>query len=79
MITELGKTTRLFKVPHQEAGFKVLESPNVPSVLVELGYLSNPGDEKLMESQAWRDKAARPSSRLSTTISALGLPAGAGN
>ena len=42
----------------REASFKVLESPNVPSVLVELGYLSNPGDEKLLQSQAWRDKAA---------------------
>ena len=55
---QLGKTTRLFKVPHQEAGFKVLEAPDVPSALVELGYLSNPNDAKLMVTQAWQDKTA---------------------
>ncbi len=58
LVKELGKTTRLFKVPHQEAAFKVLEAPDVPSALVELGYLSNPNDAKLMVTQAWQDKTA---------------------
>ncbi len=58
LIKELGKTTRLFKVPHQEAAFKVLESPDVPSALVELGYLTNPNDAKLMVTDAWQDKTA---------------------
>ncbi len=58
LIKELGKTTRLFKVPHQEAAFKVLEAPDVPSALVELGYLSNPNDAKLMVTKAWQEKTA---------------------
>ncbi len=58
LIKELGKTTRMFKVPHQEAAFKVLESPDVPSALIELGYLTNPNDAKLMVTEAWQDKTA---------------------
>jgi N-acetylmuramoyl-L-alanine amidase len=37
----------------------VLKAPDVPSVLVELGYLSNRSDEDLMTSPAWRQKTAR--------------------
>ncbi len=58
LVKELGKTTRMFKVPHQEAAFKVLESPDVPSALIELGYLTNPNDAKLMVTEAWQDKTA---------------------
>ena len=58
LVKELGRTTRLFKVPHQEAAFKVLESPDVPSALIELGYLTNPNDAKLMVTEAWQDKTA---------------------
>jgi N-acetylmuramoyl-L-alanine amidase len=58
LIKELGKSTRLFKVPHQEASFKVLEAPDVPSALIELGYLTNPNDAKLMTTGAWQDKTA---------------------
>ena len=49
---------RLFKVPHQQANFKVLEAPEIPSALIELGYLSNPDDEKSLMSQDWRDRMA---------------------
>jgi N-acetylmuramoyl-L-alanine amidase len=58
LVKELGKTTRMFKVPHQEAAFKVLEAPDVPSALVELGYLTNPNDAKLMTTDAWQEKTA---------------------
>ena len=58
LVKELGKSTRLFKVPHQEASFKVLEAPDVPSALIELGYLTNPNDAKLMVTEAWQDKTA---------------------
>jgi len=40
------------------AGFRVLKAPDVPSVLVELGYLSNPREEKLMRTKAYREKLA---------------------
>ena len=58
LVKELGKSTRMFKVPHQEASFKVLEAPDVPSALIELGYLTNPNDAKLMTTEAWQDKTA---------------------
>jgi N-acetylmuramoyl-L-alanine amidase len=38
----------------KSAGFRVLKSPDVPSVLVELGFLSNPEDEKELTSERWR-------------------------
>ena len=58
LVTELKASTKMFKIPHQEAGFKVLEAPDVPSALVELGFMSNADDEKLLVSDDWRDKAA---------------------
>ena len=49
---------RLINNPHRFAGFVVLRAPDVPSILVELGYLSNPQDEKLLTDAKWRRKAA---------------------
>jgi N-acetylmuramoyl-L-alanine amidase len=46
------------KKPHREAGFRVLRAPDVPSVLVELGYLSSRKDIGLLTSDAWRDRSA---------------------
>ena len=40
------------------AGFKVLTAPDVPSVLVELGYMSTKDDLKLLTSAAWQAKTA---------------------
>lgn len=57
-IEEIGRSTRLIKNPHRYAGFRVLKAPDVPSVLVELGYLSNDQDEKLLNDAAWRSKLA---------------------
>ncbi len=50
----IGMTTR----PVRSAGFRVLKAPDVPSALLELGYLSSSADEKLLNSPAWRAKAA---------------------
>jgi N-acetylmuramoyl-L-alanine amidase len=58
LVKELGVSTRMFKIPHQTASFKVLEAPDVPSAMIELGYLSNPADEKLLRSQDWRETTA---------------------
>lgn len=57
-IEEIGRAARLIKNPHRYAGFRVLKAPDVPSVLVELGYLSNKEDEKLLNDAAWRSKLA---------------------
>jgi N-acetylmuramoyl-L-alanine amidase len=54
LVAELKSAARLHKNPLKAAGFKVLKSPDVPSVLVELGYVSNRQDLKLMRSDAWR-------------------------
>ncbi|MBB1247894.1 N-acetylmuramoyl-L-alanine amidase [Rhizobium sp. G21] len=48
----------LINNPLRHAGFRVLQAPDVPSVLLELGFLSNAEDEKLLTSKAWRDKVA---------------------
>ena len=45
--------------PHRAAGFAVLKAPDVPSVLVELGYLTNADDERVMTNQAWRTHVAQ--------------------
>jgi N-acetylmuramoyl-L-alanine amidase len=58
LVSQLKASNRMFKVPHQEAGFKVLEAPDVPSALIELGFISNPDDEKLLNSDQWRDATA---------------------
>lgn len=48
----------LIKNPHRYAGFQVLKAPDIPSVLIEIGYLSNKEDEKLIANPIWRKKAA---------------------
>lgn len=45
MIPELAKEISLLRKTHRYAGFRVLKAPDVPSVLLEMGYLSNPKDE----------------------------------
>jgi N-acetylmuramoyl-L-alanine amidase len=58
LIGELSNTVGLINNPHRFAGFKVLKAPDVPSVLVELGYMSNPKDEAQLRDPDWRGKAA---------------------
>lgn len=48
----------LINNPHRQANFQVLRAPDIPSVLLEMGFLSNPEDEKLLLDEAWRSKVA---------------------
>ncbi|WP_425376195.1 N-acetylmuramoyl-L-alanine amidase [Rhodoplanes roseus] len=57
LVGELKSTAKLHKHPLKAAGFRVLTAPDVPSVLVELGYVSNKSDMKQLTSDAWRSKA----------------------
>ncbi len=59
LMPELGKVTRLIKNTHRFAGFRVLKAPDIPSVLVELGYLSNTYDEKNLGSSKWRTEISK--------------------
>jgi N-acetylmuramoyl-L-alanine amidase len=58
VVEEMGHVTPLLKRPHRFAGFAVLKAPDVPAVLVELGFLSNQTDHKNLHSSAFRDKLA---------------------
>jgi N-acetylmuramoyl-L-alanine amidase len=58
VVGELKSSAKLHKQPLKSAGFKVLKAPDVPSVLIELGYVSNKQDLKLMVSEAWRAKTS---------------------
>jgi N-acetylmuramoyl-L-alanine amidase len=58
MVGTLKNAARLHQHPLKSAGFVVLKAPDVPSVLVELGYVSNKGDLKSLISTEWRDRTA---------------------
>jgi N-acetylmuramoyl-L-alanine amidase len=58
LVGELKSVTRLHKEPVKSAGFRVLRAPDVPSVLVELGYVSDKQDLQSLLSDAWRDHTA---------------------
>ena len=51
LVTEIGDVTKLLRKRRQQAGFVVLKSPDMPSALVELGYLSNETDERRLTDQ----------------------------
>jgi N-acetylmuramoyl-L-alanine amidase len=58
LVTDLKSATHLNKDPVRSAGFRVLRAPDVPSVLIELGYVSNKEDLQSLNSDGWRDRTA---------------------
>ena len=58
LVAAMKHATRMHKEPIKSAGFRVLRAPDVPSVLVELGYVSNKEDLQSLLSDAWRDHTA---------------------
>jgi N-acetylmuramoyl-L-alanine amidase len=58
LVGDIKGVARLHKDPIKSAGFRVLQDPDVPSVLIELGYVSNPEDLRSLMSDAWRDRTA---------------------
>jgi N-acetylmuramoyl-L-alanine amidase len=59
LVGQLSTSVGLINNPQRSAGFRVLKAPDVPSVLVELGYLSNAKDEAQLLDADWRGKAAQ--------------------
>ena len=58
MVGALKNAARLHQHPLKSASFAVLKAPDVPSVLVELGYVSNKADLRSLISTEWRDRTA---------------------
>ncbi|MET3560044.1 N-acetylmuramoyl-L-alanine amidase [Bartonella japonica] len=59
VISSLSKNKiNLINNPHRYADFQVLRASDIPSVLIEIGYLSNEEDEKLLNNTQWRKKMA---------------------
>ena len=56
LMGEMKSSVRMHKHPLKSAGFRVLKAPDVPSVLVELGYVSNKGDLEHLVSENWRSR-----------------------
>ncbi|MGV1799199.1 N-acetylmuramoyl-L-alanine amidase [Agrobacterium vitis] len=59
VVTSFDGQINLINNPHRFAGFRVLQAQDVPSVLLELGFLSNKEDEKLLLDPAWRGKVVK--------------------
>lgn len=58
VLKQMGSIARLHKHKVEQAGFLVLKSPDVPSILVETGFISNPKEAKLLGTKAYRKKMA---------------------
>lgn len=58
LIDELRTRVSLARDPQRSAAFKVLKQTHSPAVLIELGYMSNPEDQKLMKSAQWQTQVA---------------------
>lgn len=59
VLTELGKLNQLHKGRVDEANFAVLRAPDIPSILVETAFLSNPIEEKLLANASFRIRCAQ--------------------
>jgi N-acetylmuramoyl-L-alanine amidase len=58
VLRELGSINRLHKASVEQAGFAVLKAPDIPSILVETAFISNPEEEKRLNDEAYQNKMA---------------------
>ena len=63
MVQEMRKSVKLVDNTHRFAGFAVLKAPDVPSVLLEMGYLSNRTEEYQLKQPSYRKKLATSTSK----------------
>lgn len=59
ILGRLGNVAKLHKKGVEQAAFAVLKSPDIPSILVEAGFISNPKEEQNLSSSWYRDKLSR--------------------
>lgn len=59
VLGELGQVNTLHKARVEQASFAVLKSPDVPSILVETAFISNPDEEKRLNDDTYQDQLAR--------------------
>lgn len=59
ILRSMGKVAKLHKKAPEHASLAVLKAPDIPSVLVETGFISNHAEEKLLATPAYQDKLAR--------------------
>ncbi|WP_353146320.1 N-acetylmuramoyl-L-alanine amidase [Pollutimonas bauzanensis] len=59
ILGEIGKINKLHKNRVERAGFAVLKAPDIPSILVETAFISNPEEERLLRSPAHQDRIAK--------------------
>ncbi len=59
VLDQLGKVNELHKRHVEQAGFAVLKSPDIPSILVETAFISNPSEERKLNNKAHQKKLAR--------------------
>ncbi|MNO95665.1 N-acetylmuramoyl-L-alanine amidase AmiC precursor [compost metagenome] len=59
VLTNVGRITSLHKSRVEQAGFMVLKSPDIPSILVETGFISNPGESRKLASTSHQQALAR--------------------
>lgn len=58
MLREIGRVGKLHKPGVEQAGFAVLKAPDIPSVLVEAAFISNPDEEAKLNDEAYQEKLA---------------------
>ena len=58
VLSELGGINRLHKASVEQAGFAVLKAPDIPSILIETAFISNPEEERRLNDEAYQDKMA---------------------
>ena len=59
LVSEVSERSKLLKRPQRYAGFAVLKSPNYPSVLVELGFVTNDKDRSNLSNRNWQESVAK--------------------
>lgn len=63
VLSEVGRVSNLHKRRLEQAGFAVLKSPDIPSILVETGFISNPSEERKLRSEPHQTQLAKAIAR----------------